>query len=66
MFGGRYSLSGSNIGLALKVIEGNDFYALSKIFAKPSGVTDVRVSGVVRFDATDAIWYVDKVRWVKK
>lgn len=65
VFGGRYTLVGPNIGLAMKVTA-EDYYAYNKKFAKPVGVTDVRVSGVVRYDSTDSRWYVDKVRWVKK
>lgn len=66
VFGGKHTLAGANVGLALLIVRASDYYAFNKKFAKPSGVNELRVSGVVRYDSADQRWYLDNVRWVKK
>lgn len=65
VFGGKHTLAGTNVGVAIKFVEANNIYAVFKKFPKPN-VAELRVSGVVRFDSADSRWYVDKVRWVNK
>lgn len=66
VFAGRHTLAGSNVGVALMVAATDSFSALSKKFAKPSPASKLYVSGVLRFDSATTLWYLDKVRWVKK